>query len=137
MVADHPLFGVGFGAYPVAYSRYDTGSGRTVMNAAHNDYLQIVCETGLIGAGLMVWFLIALAKLCRSALSRREPLLLPMAVGATVGCIGILVHSLVDFHLQHPGTALMFFLLVVLLVGVSRADLDMSGRGSRSAAGVR
>lgn len=123
MISDYPLLGVGVGAYPVAYSRYDTGAGYMMMNAAHNDYLQVVCETGLIGASLLLFFLIAVARLWGRALRCREPRLWQVAGGATVGCIAILVHSLVDFYLQQPATVLVFFLLLALLVGISHIEL--------------
>lgn len=129
MVTDYPLFGVGVGAYPVAYSRYDTGAGHVIMNAAHNDYLQVVCETGVVGASLLLVFLIALSQLCRRALRCREPRLWHIAGGATVGCIAILVHSLVDFYLQQPATGLVFFLLLALLVGIGRFELSTSANG--------
>lgn len=127
MVNDHLLLGVGVGAYPVAYTRYDTGAGHVMMNATHNDYLQVVCEAGLVGASLLLMFLIALAQLGRRASRCREPRLWHIAGGATVGCIAILVHSLVDFYLQQPATALVFFFLLALLVSITRFELSTSG----------
>lgn len=37
-----------------------------------------------------------------------------LAVGAFAGCVGILVHSFVDFPLRTPSNAFFFLLLVVL-----------------------
>src|SRR3712207_222965 len=42
MIKDHPLLGVGLGAFSDAYPRYDTGGGTYRLEQAHNDYLQIL-----------------------------------------------------------------------------------------------
>lgn len=120
MIADHPWMGVGLGSYPTVYTRYDLASGLFGVNAAHNDYLQLVCETGLIGTILLILFLWFLTTLCRRAMHVESPFGSAVAVGATVGCLGILLHSLGDFHLQAPGVALLFLLLIATLVGVNR-----------------
>jgi O-antigen ligase len=120
MIIDRPLLGVGFGVYSLAYTRYDPGSGLRLANAVHNDYLQVVCETGLIGGGAMILFLGCLIRSGRRALHNESQLGRAAAVGAIVGCLGILVHSLVDFHLQAPGAALLFFILIALLISIER-----------------
>jgi O-antigen ligase len=120
MIADHPVFGVGLGAYPTAYPRYDRGSGIYLVNAAHNDYLQLLCETGIVGGAVMIVCLSLLARLSISTLKTERHENRGVALGATVGCLGILVHSLVDFHLQNPGAALLCLVLIALLVSVER-----------------
>lgn len=120
MIADYPVMGVGLGSYPTAYTRYDPASGLFLVNAAHNDYLQLVCETGLIGALILMLFLWSLVRLCQRAMNDENPFGSAVAVGATVGCLGILAHSLGDFHLQAPGAGLLFLLLIAVLIGVYR-----------------
>ncbi len=44
-------FGTGLGAYPQAYTRYDTLNGLEMVEQSHNDYLQILADAGLVGAG--------------------------------------------------------------------------------------
>jgi hypothetical protein len=63
---------------------------------AHNDYVQLAVEMGAIGAAIGVWALVLLAT------RLREPWL-----GAAVA--GILLHSTVDFPLQIPAVAVLFF----------------------------
>ena len=57
MIADNMPMGVGLGAFPAVYPRYDTGSGSETVNQAHNDYLQLVSDAGVIGAVLGILFL--------------------------------------------------------------------------------
>lgn len=51
IVLDHPLFGVGLGAYPIANARYAPELG---ARDTHNTYLNLAAEVGL--PGLMLWF---------------------------------------------------------------------------------
>lgn len=55
IAVDHPLFGVGLGAYPLANARYEPGLGR---KDTHNTYLNLLAEVGFPGFILwcaMVW----------------------------------------------------------------------------------
>ena len=108
MVEDHPAFGVGLGAYATAFTAYDRGAGVFVVQQAHNDYLQLLAEGGLVGAALGAFFLAFLSISAWRGLQRRDPVAQGVALGATAGCFGLLMHSLVDFNLQIPSNALAF-----------------------------
>jgi O-antigen ligase len=58
----HPLTGVGFGGYWIAVSRYHKGSGASVPQQAHNDYLETLASGGVIGAALAALFVFLLVK---------------------------------------------------------------------------
>ena len=65
---------------------------------AHNDYVQLAVETGAIGTVIGAWALVMLgARL-------REPWL-------ASGVVGVLTHSTVDFSLQIPAVAVLFFVM--------------------------
>jgi O-antigen ligase len=124
MFRSRPWGGWGLGTwayvYP-AYARFDDG---TVYAYAHNDYLQLLAETGLAGAALAALFWILWGWDLLGRLRRWPPALLgtglqappalPMAVAAGLGCVGLLVHSWVDFNLHIPANLLLFFGLAAL-----------------------
>src|SRR5712692_2844300 len=57
MIRDFPLFGVGLGAWSELFPRYQRSPWSPLFySEAHNDYLELVAETGLIGFGLLAWF---------------------------------------------------------------------------------
>jgi O-antigen ligase len=108
---DHPLTGVGFGALRAVFPRYETLYDGNVVEHAHNDYVEALAETGIIGGlcgalflGLLFWE--SWARLGR--LSRSTDL--AYHIGAVATCAGILVHSFVDFNLHIPSNALIFLL---------------------------
>jgi len=75
MVLDRPFFGVGVGAFSTAHhSTYGTGLGSWLE--AHNLYVQVPAEIGLVGAIVYFSFLAAFIRLNRRArrtLTRRRP----------------------------------------------------------------
>jgi O-antigen ligase len=115
MIRDHALVGVGLGAYPVAYTRYDEATGFYRLEQAHNDYLQIIAEAGVIGLLLLIAFMMAVGRAAAAALATPMVVERSLALGAALGCWGIAVHSLFDFNLQVPANALLFLLLVAIL----------------------
>jgi O-antigen ligase len=114
MVKDHPLLGVGLGAYQYAYSRYDQGSGLYRTEQAHNDYLQILADTGVIGGLVMLAFLALLFVRSFKAMQTRDLLQRSITLGALAGCFGIAVHSFVEFNLQVTANAQLFLALAAL-----------------------
>ena len=57
MIVAHPFFGVGFGNYGAAYDQYRTVNWPIALGHAHNYYLNIWAETGIVGllAYLLLW----------------------------------------------------------------------------------
>jgi O-antigen ligase len=106
IINDHPL-GIGLGNYENVFHVYNQSltSDKTVIHA-HNDYLQLLIETGWIGFfAIMIGFFIFLGKSARRIKKldfRKDPLRFYLAVGAFSGLISMSVHCLFDFNLQIP-----------------------------------
>ncbi|HLL99847.1 MAG TPA: O-antigen ligase family protein [Pyrinomonadaceae bacterium] len=117
IIRDYPIFGAGFNAFGVAFTRYDTWNGSLRIEQAHNDYLQIFADAGIFGfacAIAFVYFLFkqGLAKINQTTDRFRRG----VAAGALAGCFGILLHSFFDFPLRTPSNAFYFLTLVTLVV---------------------
>ncbi|MEO8041509.1 MAG: O-antigen ligase family protein [Acidobacteriota bacterium] len=116
----HPILGAGFDAFGAAFTRYDSWSGLYRVEQAHNDYLQILADGGILSLGAVLAFIIVLVRDGFAAISRRTvDIRRSVSTGALAGCFGILVHSFFDFPLRTPANAFFFLLLVVLAVGHS------------------
>ena len=89
------------------------------MNAAHNDYVQVLTETGLVGFLIVIWFIVSVYRSGLRGLSRwNDNWNQVLRLAALVGCTGILVHSFADFNLQIPANALFFYFLCAVATGL-------------------
>src|SRR5207253_6934884 len=57
MFLDHPWLGVGAGNYAAAYPDYFVATWREALGHAHNYYLNILAELGVVGGAVLVWLL--------------------------------------------------------------------------------
>lgn len=132
MFSRRPLLGWGLGTFPTVYPGYRSFYTNEFVNEAHNDYAQLLVESGVLGFGVMVWFL---ALLYRRGLptSRRWEFKWDgaLSLAALLGCSGIVVHSFVDFNLQIPANAAVFYVLCALAASKLRSHSSIS-EGRRS-----
>lgn len=108
---DHPLVGTGLGTLAGVFPRYETlYDGKTVSHD-HNDYVEALAETGLIGGGMCAAFLVLFfGAAWRRVAAAPNPMDLALHIGAFSACCGLLAHSLVDFNLHIPSNALLFLI---------------------------
>lgn len=126
MAADHPVLGVGWGAfkyiYPV-YNEFIQEAGITIYHA-HNMFFNILAETGWIGLMFYLWFffgtgLRALQHLRRGAAGSDRAV--AMTAGAAV--VSQAVCGIGDYDLFSTQIALVFWMLCGLF-----ANMDIEGR---------
>jgi O-antigen ligase len=108
---DHPIIGTGLGTLQMIYPPYDSVYDGKIVNHAHNDYLEGLAETGLIGGLCCLWFLgVLLRNALKGMVALGGSFGSVLNLSGLVACCGILVHSLVDFNLHIPANALLFFI---------------------------
>ncbi len=110
MFLQKPLLGWGLGTFPVVYPQFRSFYTNFFINEAHNDYLQLLTETGLLGFATMILFV---AIVYKTAIGRARNWTSEIdgavALACLLGLTGILVHSTVDFNLQIPANAALFY----------------------------
>ena len=126
LVQDFPVLGSGPGTFYVAFPKYRPETIPVFYDYAHNDYVQIAAETGLVGLSLLgLVVVLSLGAAVRAQWVRRDPLMRGMAFASIMGTTALLIHSWVDFNLQIPANALLF--MVVLALGWISLHLDRGG----------
>ena len=112
MFLQRPLAGWGVGAFPIVYPQFRSFYTTFFVNQAHNDYLQLLVETGLAGFSIAVWFMVLVFRGAEKKLKNwTETASGAVTVAALLGILGILVHSFLDFNLQIPANAALFYVL--------------------------
>jgi O-antigen ligase/Flp pilus assembly protein TadD len=141
MIGAHPLLGVGPGNYefslPDFRSMFEQRlwkelTGRLVVGAyyAHNEYLEFLAETGVIGfLAMVVLFGTIMWHGWRYLSGRCEESTDPNVRVIVAGCLGAvgaaLVHAVFSFNLQDPVSGTLFWVLAGVLVGLT----SEKGRG--------
>ena len=119
MWTDHPWLGVGIGNYEAVYPRYALPQWPLPLGHAHNYYLNIAAETGVVGLGayLLLWTA-ALFQTWR-AVRRGSGWELGVALGVLGVVIHLSVHNLVDDLYVH-GMYLHVAVLLGLIASIPR-----------------
>jgi len=127
----HPFTGTGLGAFGVIYTRYDSRNGLYRLEQAHNDYLQVLSDAGIVGAALGLVFIIALFRMGFARRETGDQFRRGVATGALAGCFAVLVHSFFDFTLHTTSNALLFLILAALATLNGRVEVKHSRRRRR------
>jgi O-antigen ligase len=133
MFARKPVLGWGLGTFPVAYPQFRSFYTHFFVNEAHNDYLQLLVETGLAGFAILLWFLTSLFRNAfRKLPDWPNDLNGAVALACLLGCTGILVHSFVDYNLQVPANAAWFYVLAAVAASPHRLESRQRVRRAHS-----
>ncbi|MBC8401076.1 MAG: O-antigen ligase family protein [Candidatus Marinimicrobia bacterium] len=122
---ENPLLGTGLRTFHISNSRW-LPHGRK-YDFAHNDYLQIFVELGLIGLAVLIWFMIRYFIQVwkfrfrpKNSAGKNNQLLI---FGMIAGTGATMAHSFIDYDFYIPGISITFwFLMAVIISNITRHD---------------
>lgn len=118
VVRDFWLTGSGLGSYQTAMAVYQRAMAGVIFNQAHNQYLQLAAEGGLL-AGIPVT--LSLAAFVREAavrLAADRSGMYWVRAGAASGLVGVAVQSLLETGLATPANAVLTAVAAAIVVHV-------------------
>ena len=123
LIRDFPAVGTGFGTFLNVFPAYATQT-KNIREHAHNDYIEILADGGVIAFLLSVWFLISLLyKSYKAFRKRRESYSVYLYLGSLAGIIAIVFHCHVDWILYGGASGLYFFFVAALAVSAANTRL--------------
>lgn len=125
MFSDRPWLGVGAGNYEVVYPAYRLPAWREALGHAHNYYLNVLAESGLVGLAAYLAVLCAGLALAWHSVRACRGLDRGLALGVFGALVHLAVHNLFDNLYVHGMN-----LHVAMLLGVA-AVLLTAARGER------
>jgi Lipid A core - O-antigen ligase and related enzymes len=109
-----PVSGYGLGSYYTAYYTQYVNNG-WYSRFAHNHYLQVGSELGIIGLILFLcFFIFCLFSILKRFKNKNYPPYLP---GVFASCLAFVLHIGIDFSWNYPGATIIFFMLLGIAVG--------------------
>jgi O-antigen ligase len=133
-----PWLGSGLATFGEAFPLFQSGQPEAVglfWRHAHNDWIELLATTGVVGAGLFLAGLgiavVRLVKGLRRGLRSEDRAAALAALGA-LAAVGI--HELADFGLTMPANALALSVVVGAALGVARPSGRSSGRPDETSA---
>jgi O-antigen ligase len=128
MLADHPVTGIGFGAYRVVHEAYfdpDAPPEQVPRTGAHSSYLHLAVETGVLGLVAFLWIWIRFFGWARAALQRIPPgrrFARGFMAGAMAGVVCFLVGSFFQESFFDGEVAFMLWFVVGGAFALERAE---------------
>jgi Flp pilus assembly protein TadD/O-antigen ligase len=141
LIADHLWLGVGPGQYELFVPAYRSqgrheewealmGERTNVPYRAHNEYLEVLAESGVFGLAAFLWLLGAVLWSGYGRLQRQTDRTVRVITGSCLaGMAATLVHAFFSFNLQDPTSAIHFWLLAGLAIAVNQGGGEECRKG--------
>ncbi len=133
MIKDHPLLGSGIGTFKYNSLNYqaqffDQGENRRlypygIADKAHNEYLQLGAELGILGLGIFLWLLFSYFNYGIKLLKRlKDGYKQGVVIGLMGGVVAVLIDAVFGFPLHLPATIVLFWLFIGLVISLNNSE---------------
>jgi O-antigen ligase/tetratricopeptide (TPR) repeat protein len=135
IIKDFPVTGSGVGTFVDIYPSYQTVNGYLTVSHAHNDYIELAVEAGIIGIFLAGSFIVIVCyKTYTVFRARKDAYSVYIYMGSVTGLFSILIHSVTDFNFHIGANGLWFFFLAGLAVSAANTGMRTDSSVTRLAA---
>jgi O-antigen ligase len=120
--------GSGLGTFESSFAPFTPPGTQRRWDKAHNDYLQLLWESGIIGSALCLFGIgVFVRRYWWPALRSRDHPFDLLRVGAAASLMSIALHSVVDFNLQIGANAFLSVFLAGMMVALHRVVHEGGG----------
>ena len=118
IIKDYFPLGSGLGSFVPVYAKYEPLAAVTsaYVNHAHNDYLELVLETGIAGLSII---LMAVAVLLANVIRHKSWNKIDLVVVSQWIVFLVLAHSIVDYPMRTQAFAAVFGLFAAIMLKLS------------------
>jgi len=110
-----PILGYGVGTFRFAYLPFQPLHLQGYYTHAHNDYVESVLETGILGIMVIIGGAVYYFKnILRTWSQRHNPIAKGLSLGLLAGIVSVAVHSAGDFVLRSYVNGILFSIIIAL-----------------------
>ncbi len=114
------ITGSGFGTFGDIYPVYKTIATNLIVSHAHNDYLELLTDGGVVGFLLKAWFVLVIMKTgWKMIWRRRDHYSILITIASMVGMFSMLLYGITNFNMHNGADGLYFFFLCGLVVSAA------------------
>lgn len=133
MIKHHPVIGVGVNTFSLNYGKYKTKSAEEYARTpdtiyAHNIYLQMAGETGLLGLGVFILFLFLIFK---NAVKRyfklKDEYLRAVSLSLIASMSAFLINGMTETSLYNARVAMVFWFLIGISLSLNKLAAESPG----------
>ena len=133
MIKDHPLLGSGIGTYKYNTLKYqaeffEQGENRSLYphgfaDKAHNEYLQLWAEMGIIGLGIFIWLMVCYFNYGIKILNKiKNHYKQAILIGLMGSIVAVLVDGIFGFPLHLAATIVLFWIAIGFTVAIGTGN---------------
>ncbi len=132
-IIDHyKTTGSGMGTYSHIYPLHRSLVSDRFLTHAHNDYLELLAEGGIIAFFLAAWFfMVFFYKTYTTFSKRRDGFSIYLYMGSITALVSILFHSFIDFNMHIGANGLWFFFVAGIAVSAANTGIRKQSRQTR------
>jgi len=121
ILKDYPITGLGWEGFRIAYPRYKPAKGRYLVCHAHNNFVDVAVDSGLLGLGVFIWLLITIYKVGFHIFKEFEDRYLK---GFSWGFLGsftaFLIAGLSQYNFGDSEVVMLFYFLLGMVMVIPR-----------------
>ena len=127
MILDHPILGIGWGAFRFVYPEYDfyINDPAVIIYHAHNMYLNYAAEIGVIGAAAYFWFFFGTMLTAFLSAGKEESLFVQkFELGAALALVSVALGGLTDDVVFNIPTSMLLWMGCALAMAARGAGTE-------------
>jgi O-antigen ligase len=133
MISKHPFIGVGINTFSKNHGNYKLATVEAVTKTddiiyAHNNFLQMGGEMGLLGLGVFLVFLFLVLKESWIVFQKnQDPFLKALSISVFATIIAYLINGFTETSLYYSRVAMIFWYLVGMSLALGRLTKGLPG----------
>ena len=121
IIRDYPITGLGWEGFGLVYPEYKPAEGRQLVSNAHNNFIDMAVDSGLLGLGIFIWFLVTIYKVGFHIFKElEEGYFKGIAWGFLGSFTAFLIAGLSQYNFGDSEVVMLFYFLLGMVMVIPR-----------------